>query len=798
MRMQPVPERSLALDFLCRRLAVARDRVAIPMSRVAAVMVKQSVWHACSYVRASDFTRERLRRGSRWLNDLARLHTALHELPALAAALCGDDGKLPIGRVAALRIGGVASTESVDAWIERARSCTVRELTKDLSQARQSRTSWPPGSGSPSTEKAQASEHQAKSARKRSAEHVKELPAAEPERSTTTEDDDDDQVRANVVVPVPGPVLAAFEEALDLHRAVVGRESPVADFVDALTGESSAGRVADARSPMDDVAVRPVERARALRMKEVALARATRRWSHLHRTGGVEPGPGTPDEAHAIQVRDVEDAVRATLRLLSRFDALEKEAGSGPPTRLVEQMRDLIKLEEEIESQLGTLLSILGEIKAWNDLKFTGVGHYGVERLRMSRTTAEDRARLERGLRTLPRVRRAYREGRIGAEAALLLCRLFGRAPAHEHVERAWIQRAAQVTIQRLRDEARVAARSIVVGQRAHELDSPAPAAPPDIAKAEQAPIGPQAPTELEAVPTVIGDQPVSAVAAANPTENAARPLETESPLTGALGPFTDVNSVPFPVADRNWQHSLQRAPGDGVRRITKLGAMAFERPIPDVFLRLRLPDDVAKLFVFGLEHQRRRLEVEADQAWNDDTWDEDTARSHEETSGLHAEELRPSTLAARMFGRRGRRPPTWVALLAMLEEYAHTWDQPGPRRAGDAVYIRAGWRCTAPGCTSRKNLEDHHIVYRSRGGSNELSNRTCLCRFHHQHGEHGGLASVRGQAPLDIIWRLGRGELAHWYRNDRLLAPIDNAWAPLRLRATEEQPRALRDPGAQ
>ncbi|HEV8702452.1 MAG TPA: HNH endonuclease signature motif containing protein, partial [Candidatus Polarisedimenticolia bacterium] len=82
------------------------------------------------------------------------------------------------------------------------------------------------------------------------------------------------------------------------------------------------------------------------------------------------------------------------------------------------------------------------------------------------------------------------------------------------------------------------------------------------------------------------------------------------------------------------------------------------------------------------------------------------------------------------------------------------------------------GWRCTAPGCTSRKNLDDHHVVYRSRRGGNALDNRTCLCRFHHKRGEHGELASCRGKAPLGILWRLGKKDLGVWYRNERRVGP--------------------------
>ena len=118
-----------------------------------------------------------------------------------------------------------------------------------------------------------------------------------------------------------------------------------------------------------------------------------------------------------------------------------------------------------------------------------------------------------------------------------------------------------------------------------------------------------------------------------------------------------------------------------------------------------------------------------------------------------------------------------WVGVLALLEDYACTWDDPSgiPKRHSDAVYVRDGWRCAAPACTARRNLEDHHVIYRSRGGDvNALSNRVCLCRFHHQMGEHGGMARCRGQAPLDLTWRLGTPALATWFRNEiQLPAPV-------------------------
>ena len=131
--------------------------------------------------------------------------------------------------------------------------------------------------------------------------------------------------------------------------------------------------------------------------------------------------------------------------------------------------------------------------------------------------------------------------------------------------------------------------------------------------------------------------------------------------------------------------------------------------------------------------------------------------------------DARPSLNIARKLVAHGHEVPSWVGLLALIEEFVVTWDvaQQPRRPSEDAVHIRDGWRCMAPGCTSRRNLQEHHVRYRSQGGGDEMDNRLCLCAFHHQRGEHGDLASCRGSAPLGIEWSLGRGGRGGLFRNE-------------------------------
>jgi hypothetical protein len=125
------------------------------------------------------------------------------------------------------------------------------------------------------------------------------------------------------------------------------------------------------------------------------------------------------------------------------------------------------------------------------------------------------------------------------------------------------------------------------------------------------------------------------------------------------------------------------------------------------------------------------------------------------------------SVKAAREFFIRCRATPLWVGLLAILEDFADTWDVM-PEKKPDEILCRDGFRCGAPGCGSRRNNQIHHVEYRSRGGGQEDSNKLDLCAWHHLRGEHQGLASVRGKAPLDLVWTLGRNGIGGTFVNER------------------------------
>lgn len=655
-------------DRLALSLCLARDRITIPLARAAWFFIERREWITYGFARIDDHARERFGRCGRWVRDLAALAEAAERLPDLAGAMSGDNGGSPIGRVAALLIGRIAAVESCKDWITLARSLPVRELRREIERARRAGSSSPVGDrpsregptnrGAANTEGANAGAASTGAGNTGGANTGAANEGAANTTAVGSMHDPDLEPRCTIRLALPLPVSAAFDEARDLYSAISGGQSSLTDFVEALVAEACAGPVEPVHD--DDWRGRRPDQA----SRETAFAKASGNWEFLHRLSGVR---NVLVEAEK-NLREVDRLCREAAEGMGTFDGL---------------IRSLTRLEDEIESRIGEILAVMGETGAWRGLLFTGVGHYAEERLGIARTTAEDRARLARTLRDLPTVREAYREGRIGGQAAALIRRILATAPVDARLEASWVEHAERTTIKRLQDELRIHAREMSL-----------------------------------------------------------------SPIVKAAAPADDAV----------WHASLSRRRGQAIERVAHCGKEALEAFADPVVIPLRLPNDIAACLLAALSARRRTLYDYATAVPRDEPWPD---------SGSPA-----SVLAARTFSFRGGSVPEWVAMLAMIEDFVATWDDPrqSPTRKSHEVYIRDGWRCSAPGCTSRQNLEDHHVVYRSRGGSNEVSNRTCLCRFHHQRGEHGSLLTCRGEAPLGLVWYVGRNRIGGVYMNERRL----------------------------
>jgi hypothetical protein len=116
--------------------------------------------------------------------------------------------------------------------------------------------------------------------------------------------------------------------------------------------------------------------------------------------------------------------------------------------------------------------------------------------------------------------------------------------------------------------------------------------------------------------------------------------------------------------------------------------------------------------------------------------------------------------------------------LVRVARHYTETWHAhvKKARTASQKVRRRDRCRCQVPGC-SRPAVHAHHIVARSRGGSDEAENLVGLCAFHHLVGVHGGYLRVSGRAPDGLTWELGPRhapvELRRWLGLE-VAAPVE------------------------
>jgi hypothetical protein len=103
-------------------------------------------------------------------------------------------------------------------------------------------------------------------------------------------------------------------------------------------------------------------------------------------------------------------------------------------------------------------------------------------------------------------------------------------------------------------------------------------------------------------------------------------------------------------------------------------------------------------------------------------------------------------------------------ALARMADHFVSVWREEVRQRkkqmskARREVMERHGGLCAFPGCT-RPAGHDHHVRWRSQGGSDDPSNRVPLCPAHHLRVIHGRLAVLKGKAGVRLAWKFGSGE---------------------------------------
>jgi hypothetical protein len=85
--------------------------------------------------------------------------------------------------------------------------------------------------------------------------------------------------------------------------------------------------------------------------------------------------------------------------------------------------------------------------------------------------------------------------------------------------------------------------------------------------------------------------------------------------------------------------------------------------------------------------------------------------------------------------------PAEWECVERILQAFVAAWSvrRTAAWQRRYRIFERDGWRCRVPGCSSRANLQVHHVVFRAHGGGEDDGNLATLCATHHLRGIHQG-----------------------------------------------------------
>ena len=393
----------------------------------------------------------------------------------------------------------------------------------------------------------------------------------------------------------------------------------------------------------------------------------------------------------------------------SRFvAALGEELAEADAFELDRRLRRAVALERGTLCRMAPLLAEVADAKAYRELGLASLDAYARERMGMSPRKARGLLRLERACQRSPVLRQAWAKGVVSWSQAQLLVGVV-TTPGAERWHGVWIERASAVSVRRLEDDVDDA---LARG----ELDPARLPLLPELGLSGESAI-----LSADLSMTAAG----STGAAADPcTHMAGRTCAAADVGAKAAGSTCA-------AADPSTNAAVTPGAASGVSRSPE-GVQTRARPT----------------------HWRERTRV--------------VVVASSEVVRLFRACLATVQLAL----ERSPGPPATPgeALEAMCDHVLAVWTE-GERRltAGERrarrVYQRDGWRCTVPGCQSYRNLQAHHIRFRSLGGGDEASNLTTLCAAHHHRAVHTGRIRIEGSAPYELRFAMPLGS---WLSGDR------------------------------
>ncbi len=508
-----------------------------------------------------------------------------------------------------------------------------------------------------------------------------------------------------MMIPAPARIGVLWQETVAVARATAGEHLRQGQAAELIFAEYLAATGGDRPDPEPDLLGAAIaDAARQRLIADLMAAMNAQAHKKPRRERPTVPEEEAPPAARFPRVQWTVPA-----------DVLPPDCVIDPaadPWVLGETLVRIARYQSRLRTEIARRLARLHGALLWAQLGFADFTTYCEERLGFGLRQAERLVRFHHGLERFPEVRAAHRAGELSYTAALLLLPLL-----HETTEELWVNWAARLTyreIERVTEFARLfalpGADESVLASWADGLIAMGFAQRREDPGANSTKIS-HDPTAFDATAAAEGGRGGRGDRGGRRRTGSTTSHDpTAFDATAAAGDTTVPPDVPLgyplPPTTPRGLPAIAGFPAD-------LALLPQERCLATI--RFFLPHDVLDLAHSAL--LRCRLS--------------------------QADPLRP----------------TWVYLELLLCHFLDTHSSAETRahhQRAHPVLCRDGFLCTSPGCTGHAHLEDHHLHFRSRGGSDHPANRTTVCAGHHRPAIHQGTVELGGLAPDHLIARLG------------------------------------------
>ncbi len=422
---------AILLDWNLRRLSQGRAVIDLKMGEFIVDFRKRHP-EKLGYVHLPDYTREELGIPWRSASQLVSNWTALESLPRLRQS--HREGKISKSKLRWLL--RVVTPQNEEAWIEKASKLSVRALEDEV-RAEEARRSVETAGGVESSSVGEADGKCVPAA-------GSSKPGGEEERSGYLMSLETTPERA-----------AAWDFALEHFRGHEGGNFSTAFFIEALLAEFCSAVPLPAGDDLSDKAISPPLPGGA----------------HCRRIAGNEDDDFFSSDVKGKELEEEREKWRALRRDLEDVTKMWEFLSWTPVTvetpaewddspedaRAVSDMlKKLVAMRQAVGFYMGRLLRTIENLHLYADMHFVSFNHYVVERLGISMRTARNHIRLVKSFLSLPNVEKAFRDGSLTQERALLLLKV-----VTERTEREWLKYGVEVPVLDLEREVRRLSRLI-------------------------------------------------------------------------------------------------------------------------------------------------------------------------------------------------------------------------------------------------------------------------------------------------------------------------------------------------